>query len=68
MQPKGLSGMQAMHRELRVFEALFKALNSVSLDLYCDWGDATAETLSAGLITTAQQKTNISFCPETYSL
>lgn len=65
MQPNGLSGMQVMHRELGVFEAMFKALNSVSLDLYCDWGDATAETLSAGLI---QQKINISFCPETYGL
>jgi hypothetical protein len=65
MQPNGLSGMQDMHRELGVFEALFKTLNSVSFDLYCDWGDATAETLSAGSI---QQKINISFCPETHGL
>jgi len=50
MQPKGLLGMQDMHRELGVSETLFKALNSVSLDLYCDWGNATAETLSAELI------------------
>jgi hypothetical protein len=42
--------MQDMHRELGVFEALFKALNSVSVDLYNACGEATAETLSAGLV------------------
>jgi hypothetical protein len=58
MQANGLqivlSGMQDMHRGPSVFEALFKALNPVSVDLYyaslqrCE--DATAETLSAGLV------------------
>jgi hypothetical protein len=42
--------MQDMHRELGVSEVLFKALNSISLDLYRDCGDAIAETLSAGLV------------------
>jgi hypothetical protein len=42
--------MQDMHRELGVFQALFKALNSVPLDLYYACGDATAETQIAGFI------------------
>jgi len=49
MQPNALSGTQDIQRELGVFEAPFKALNSVSFDLYRNCGDATAETLSAGL-------------------
>jgi hypothetical protein len=55
-------------RELGVFEALFKALNSVSVDLYRDRGDATAETLNAGLVHQHKEKINVSFYRETYGL